>query len=56
MWDQKLSKEIEKLSPETMNQAGRPVRISTEEFIRRLEHRSWFEQQLDKLLKTAKSR
>jgi hypothetical protein len=31
------------------------VRVSKEEFIRRLEHRSWFEQHLDKLPKTAKT-
>jgi hypothetical protein len=54
-WDQKLPKQIEKVSADLMNQSGRPVRVSKEEIIRRLEHRSWFEQRLDKLPKTAKA-
>lgn len=54
-WDRKLPEQIEKISRDLRKQPGQPVRVSKEEIIRRLEHRSWFEQRLDKLPKTAKA-
>jgi len=55
MWDQKFPKQIEEISHQIMNQPGRPVRVTKEEFIQRLGHRSWFETKLHKLPKTAKA-
>jgi hypothetical protein len=52
-WDQKFPKDIERITAQIKNQKGRPVRVSKEEIIRHLEHRSWIEQHLDKLPETA---
>lgn len=52
-WDRVLSKGVRSLSSEIRKTAGRPVRVSKEEIIRRLGHRSWFELNLDKLPKTS---
>lgn len=54
-WDVVLSKGVRSLSSEIRKTAGRPVRVSKEEIIRRLGHRSWFELHLDKLPKTSSS-
>jgi hypothetical protein len=52
-WDQKFPKDIERITTQIKNQKGRPIRVSKEEIIRHLEHRSWLEQRLDKLPETA---
>lgn len=52
-WDQKFPKDIERITAQIKNQKGRPVRVSKEEIIRHIEHRSWIEQHLDKLPETA---
>ncbi len=53
-WDLELSKGVRSLSSEIRKTAGKSVRVSKEEIIRRLGHRSWFEQSLDKLPKTSR--
>jgi hypothetical protein len=52
-WDQKFPKDIERITAQIKNQKGRPTRVSKEEIIRHIEHRSWIEQHLDKLPETA---
>ena len=52
-WDQKFPKDIERITAQIKTQKGRPIRVSKEEIIRYLEHRSWIEQHLDKLPATA---
>jgi hypothetical protein len=52
-WDLVLSKEVRLLSSEIRKSPGKPIRVSKEEIIRRLGHRSWFELTLDKLPKTS---
>ncbi len=52
-WDLELSKTIGHLSKQIRESAGRPIRVSKEEIIHRLGHRSWFELSLDKLPKTS---
>lgn len=54
-WDLVLSKGVRSLSSEIRKTRGKPIRASKEEIIRRLGHRSWFEQSLDKLPKTSSS-
>ena len=52
-WDLLLSKEVRLLSSEIRKSPGKPIRVSKEEIIRRLGHRSWIELSLDKLPETA---
>jgi hypothetical protein len=52
-WDRKFPKDIERISARIKTQKGRPIRVSKEEIIRHIEHRSWIEQHLDKLPETA---
>ena len=52
-WDLTLSREVKKVAKQIKKSHAKPVRVSKEEIINRIGHRSWIEQSLRKLPKTA---
>lgn len=54
-WDAVIMKAVKNAAPHILDLSGRPVRVSKEAIIREVGHRSWIEQHLDKLPRTAKA-
>jgi hypothetical protein len=54
-WDVTLSKEVRKTAKQIRETQVKPIRVSKEEIINRLGHRSWIEQKLSKLPKTSQA-
>jgi hypothetical protein len=54
-WDLTLSREVKKVAKQIKKSHAKPVRVSKEEIINQIGHRSWIEQSLSKLPKTAQA-